>query len=92
MFNFGEEKMDFQLFQWSHKDHCQTKTIKKTRFSQTQTIFAAAELLVFYVCGVIYFKNVEDKEQIYPFGMTKESSSSGSKGAEFITSSRSLAG
>lgn len=65
------------------------KTIKKTQLSQTQTIFAAAELLVFYVCSVIYFKNVEDKEQIYPFGMTKESSSTDT---EFITSNRSLEG
>lgn len=48
-----------------------------------QTISAAAELLVFYLCGVIYFKNVEDKGKIYPFGMSKEGSG---KDMQFITS------
>lgn len=75
MFNFGGGGGGFPAVQVKSERPLPNKTIKKTWFSQTQTIFAAAGLLVFYVCCVIYFKNVKDKGQIYPFGMTKESSS-----------------
>ena len=43
----------------------------------------AAELSVFYLHSVIYFKNLEDKEHIYSLGMTKEGSG---KDAQFIAS------
>lgn len=75
--------MDFQLFKWSQKRWLPNETIKKTRSGQTQTISAAVELLVFYSRSVIYFKKAEDKEQIYPFGMTKEGSGTDT---HFITS------
>ncbi len=44
----------------------------KTCSGQTQTISPEAELLVFYLRSVIYFRKVKDKEKIYPFDMIKE--------------------
>lgn len=84
MFNFGVGGwgVDFQLFKWSQKDRCQTKPLKKTESGETPTISASLELLVFYSCRVIYFKNVEDKGKIYPFGMSKEGSGTDT---QFIT-------
>lgn len=67
--------MDSQLFKWSQKDCCQTKPLKKHAAEKnTNNLCSIAELLVFYLRSVIYFKNMEDKELIYPFGMTKEAS------------------
>lgn len=83
MFNFGVGGNGFPAVQVKSERSLPNEAIKKkTQSGRTQTISAAAELLVFYLRGVIYFKNVEDKGKIYPFGMSKEGSGTDT---QFIT-------
>lgn len=83
MFNFGEGGNGFPSSSEVREIAAKQSHKKKTQSGRTQTISAAAELLVFYLRGVIYFKNVEDKGKIYPFGMSKEGSGTDT---QFITS------
>lgn len=69
-----ERIIDFQLFAWFQKDCWQTKHTGKNTLTQQLKQPLQRQQLVLNLCCVIYFENIEDKEQPYHFGMTKAGS------------------